>query len=173
MVYSANMNLDILQYKNCWKWGHIVGVCHIQRAKCVKYNGPHQIVHHQHYAWYCKANEKTNLPKLEIKKGDLCPHTFKCLNCKDDHQANLNECLFWKHRFNKEWHSKEYTNTWDNQKNLTHSAVNSNTILLQQPLAGTALVVCLLQQSSQLAIQQWGLQENSKRSPCYIAPLFI
>ena len=45
--------------------------------------------------------------------------------------------------------------------------------LLQQPLTGMALVVCLLQQSSQKAIQQWGLQENSTRSPHCIAPLFI
>ena len=173
MVYSTNMNLDVLQCKNCWKQGHTAGVCHIQRAKCVKCNGPHQTVHHQYYTWCCKANEKTNSPKLEIKKGNLCPHTFKCLNCKGNHQASLNECPFWKHRFNKEWHSKEYTNIWDNQKNLTHSAVNGNTILLQQPLTRMALIVCLLQQSSQSAIQQWGLQENSTRSSYYIASLFI
>ena len=36
-----------------------------------------------------------------------------------------------------------------------------------------ALIVCLLQQSSQKAILQWRLQENLTRSPCYIAPLFI
>ena len=47
------------------------------------------------------------------------------------------------------------------------------TLLLQQLLAVIALVVCLLQQSSQLAIQQWELQENLIRSPCCIDPLFI
>jgi len=31
-----------------------------------------------------------------------------------------------------------------------------------------ALIVCLLQQSSKLTILQWGLQENSTRSPHYI-----
>ena len=45
--------------------------------------------------------------------------------------------------------------------------------LLQQPLARTALVICLLQQSSQLAIQQQELQENSTRSPRCIDPLYI
>ena len=45
--------------------------------------------------------------------------------------------------------------------------------MLQQLLAGMALVVCLLQQSSQLAIQQWGLQENLTRSPHCINPLYI
>jgi len=93
-VYGANMNPSVPQCKNCWKWGHIVGVCHIQSAKCVKCNGPHQTVHHWHYTWCCKANEKTNPPRLETKKGDLCPYTFKYLNCKDDYQANSNECPF-------------------------------------------------------------------------------
>ena len=51
--------------------------------------------------------------------------------------------------------------------------LNSLLQLLWQPLTGTTLVVCLLQQSSQKAIQQWELQENSTRSPCCIATLFI
>jgi len=50
MVQEANMNLGVLQYKNCWKWGHMAGVCHIQGAKCVKYNGPHLTSHHCHFA---------------------------------------------------------------------------------------------------------------------------
>ena len=65
---------------------------------------------------------------LETKKGKLCPHMFKCLNCKSEHQANLYDCFFWKHHFNKEWYSKEYMKIWDNQKNSTHSAMNSSTI---------------------------------------------
>ena len=130
IVCDANMNLGVLQCKNCWKWGQIADVCHIQEAKCVKYNEPHQTVHHQHYAWCCKANKKTNSSRLETKKGNLCPHMFKCLNYKGDYQADSNECPFWKHRFNKEWHSKEYAKIWDNQKNLACSAVNGNTIWL-------------------------------------------
>ena len=38
MVYGANLNPSVPQCKNCWKWGHIAGVCHIQGAKCVKCN---------------------------------------------------------------------------------------------------------------------------------------
>ena len=66
------------------------------------------------FTWCCKANEKTNPPKLETKKGEPCPHSFKCLNCKGKYQANLYECSFWKHCFNKEWHSKEYVKIWNN-----------------------------------------------------------
>ena len=94
MVYDANMNLDVLQCKNCWKWGHIVGVCCIQGAKYVKCNRPHQTVHYQHCTWCCKANKKNNSFRLEMKKGDPCSHMFKCLNCKGDHQADLNEYPF-------------------------------------------------------------------------------
>ena len=46
IVCGTNMNPGILQCKNCWKWEHTVGVCHIQGAKCVKCNGPHQTVHY-------------------------------------------------------------------------------------------------------------------------------
>ena len=101
-VRGANMNPGVLQCKNCWKWGHTAGVCCIQGAKCVKCNGSHLSINHHHFAWCCKANDKLNPPRLETKKGELCPHSFKCLNCKGDHQADSIECPFWKHRFNKE-----------------------------------------------------------------------
>jgi len=105
-VRGANMNPGVPQCKDCWKWGHMAGVCCIQGAKCVKCNGPHLSINHRHFAWCCKANDKLNPPRLETKKGEPCPHSFKCLNCKGDHQANSIECPFWKHYFNKEWHSK-------------------------------------------------------------------
>ena len=101
-VRGANINPDVLQCKNCWKWGHMMGAYRIQETKCVKCNRPHLTSYHHHFAWCCKANNKINPPKLETKKGELCSHTFKCLNCKGNHQADSNECPFWKHYFNKE-----------------------------------------------------------------------
>ena len=62
----------------------------------------HQTIHHHQFAWCYKANNKTNPPRLETKKGEPCPHFFKCLNCKSEYQVDLTECPFWKHRFNKE-----------------------------------------------------------------------
>ena len=113
-VRGTNMNPDVLQYKNCWKWSHMVGVCHIQGSKYVRCNGPHLTEQHHHFTWYCKANEKTNPLRLETKKGKPCPHTFKCLNCKGEHQADSYNCSFWKYHFHKKWHSKEYAKIWDN-----------------------------------------------------------
>ena len=101
-VRGANMNPGVLQCKNCWKWGHMAGVCRIQGARCLKCNGPHLTDYHCHFAWCCKANDKINPPRLETKKGDPCPHSFKCINCKGIHQADSNNCSFWKHCFNKE-----------------------------------------------------------------------
>ena len=46
-----------------------------------------------------------------MKQGKSYFYSFKCLNCKDEHQADSNDCLFWKHRFNKDKHVKK------NQKN--------------------------------------------------------
>jgi len=101
-VRGANMNPGAPQYKNCWKWRHMVGVCHIQGSKCAKFNGLHLTDNHCDLSWCCKANDKLNPPRLETKKGEPCPHSFKCSNCKSPHGADSVECPFWKHCFNKE-----------------------------------------------------------------------
>ena len=124
-IRGANMNPGVPQCKNCWKWGHSTFACHIQGAKCVKCNSPHKSEHHREFGWCCKANAKTNPPKLETKKGKPCPHTFKCSNCKGDHQANSNTCPFWRHRFNREWHVKKYTEIRENRSQSIRSEVNS------------------------------------------------
>ena len=94
----------------------MLGVCRIQGVKCVKCNGSHQTIHHHQFAWYCKANEKTNSSKLETKQGKSCPYSFKCSNYKSKHQVDSTDCHFWKHRFNREWHTKKYTKIQENQK---------------------------------------------------------
>ena len=115
MIRGANMNPGVPQCKNCWKWGHSTFSCRIQGAKCVKCNGLHKSEHHREFGWCCKANAKINPPRLETKKGEPCPHTFKCSNCKGDHQANSNTCPFWRHHFNREWHVKKYTEIRENR----------------------------------------------------------
>ena len=123
-IRGANMNSGVPQCKNCWKWGHSTFSCRIQGAKCIKCNGPHKSEHHREFGWCCKANSKTNPPRLETKKGELCPHEFKCSNCKGDHQANSNHCPFWRHRFNREWHVKKYTEICENRSKSIRSKVN-------------------------------------------------
>ena len=96
-IRRANMNPSVPQCKNCWKWGHSTFSCRIQGAKCVKCNSPHKSKHYREFGWYCKANDKINPPRLETKKDEPCPHSFKCSNCKGDHQADSNHCPFWRH----------------------------------------------------------------------------
>ena len=62
----------------------------MHRSKYIKYNRPHKVEHYREIAWCCKTNFKTNLPRLETKKGEPCPHSFKYVNCKDNHQADNN-----------------------------------------------------------------------------------
>ena len=93
-IQGANMNPGVPQCKNCWKWGHATFSCRIQGSKCVKCNGPHKLENHRDFGWCCKANDKINPPRLKTKKGDSCPHTFKCSNCYGNHQADLNACSF-------------------------------------------------------------------------------
>ena len=96
-IRGANMNPGVSQCKNCWKWGYLMFSCRIQGAKCIKCNGPHKLEHYREFGWCCKGNAMLNPPRLETKKGEPCPHAFKCSNCKEDHQANSNTCLFWRH----------------------------------------------------------------------------
>ena len=120
-IRGANMNLDMPQCKNCWRWGHATFSCKIQGSKCVKCNSPHKSENHYEFGWCCKANKKTNPPRLKTKKGELCPHSFKCSNCEGDHQADSNQCPFWRHQFNREWHQKKYTEICDNRVKSTRS----------------------------------------------------
>ena len=125
-IRGANMNPGVPLCKNCWKWDHTTFSCRIQGAKCVKYNSPHKLEHHREFSWCCKANDKTNPPRLETKKGEPCPHSFKCSNCKGDYQADSVHCPFWRHRFNREWHVKKYIEIRENRLKLLRSDVNAN-----------------------------------------------
>jgi len=93
-ICGVNMNLEVLQCKNCWKWDHTTGACRIQGARYTKCSSPHQSIHHQKFAWCYKTNKKTNPPRLEMKKEKLYPHSFKYLNCKGNYQADLKDCPF-------------------------------------------------------------------------------
>ena len=106
-IREANMNPGMLQCKNCWKQGHVTLSCKIQGVKCVKYNSSYKSENHQQFTWYCKANEKTNLPRLETKKEELYLYSFKCANCQGDYQVNSNQYLFWRHHFNHDQHNKK------------------------------------------------------------------
>ena len=125
-IRGANMNSGILQYKNCWKWGHSTFSCRIQGLKCVKCNRPHKLENHHEFGWYYKANEKTNPLCLETKKDKLYLHIFKCSNCWGKHQVDSTLCSFWKNRFNRKWHQKKYSKIYENRVNSIHLVMNRN-----------------------------------------------
>jgi len=93
-IWGINMNSGVPQYKNCWKWKHIIFSCRIQGDKYIKYNGLHKSKHHRYFTWCCKANPKTNSSRLETKQDKLCLHSFKCSNYQGDYQADSNYYLF-------------------------------------------------------------------------------
>ena len=92
------------------------------------------MIHHHQFAWYCKANNKTNLSRLKTKKRKLCSYIFKYSNCKDNHQANSNKYLFWRHRFNREWYLKEYSELCKIYKQLICLSVDGNKLRLSKIL---------------------------------------
>jgi len=114
-IRGANTNPGVPQCKNCWRWGHLTFSCKIQGSKCVKCNSPHKSENHCKFGWCCKANEKLNPPRLETKKGEPCPHSFKCLNCQGEHQADSVQYSLWKHCFNREWQQKKYVEICKNR----------------------------------------------------------
>jgi len=121
-IRETNMNLGISQCKNCWKWNYTIFACHTHEAKCQKCNGLHKLEHHRKTAWCCKANFKTNPLRLKTKKGEPCIHLFKCSKC--EHQADSNNCSFWKHRFNRDEHNKKLQELWEIRANSICSAVS-------------------------------------------------
>ena len=120
---DASISVGLLQL---FKWDHATHSYRSQAFKYIKYNGPHLTEYHWQFSWCCKANSKTNPPRLETKQDKPCSHSFRCLNCKGDHQADLNLCPFWRHHFNKEWHSKECQKLCKNRLQLICSSINSN-----------------------------------------------
>ena len=50
-------------------------------------------------------NKKANHAATNV--GESCPHVFKCVNCKGDHQADSYSCPYWRNQFNKDWHGRK------------------------------------------------------------------
>ena len=123
-IRGTTMNLGVPQCHNCWKWGYTTFACRAHGSRCQKCSRPHKLEHHRDLAWCCKGNSKTNPPHLETKKGEPCLHSFKCINCKEDHLADNYKCLFWKHRFNRDWHSKKAQELREIRANSIHSGVS-------------------------------------------------
>jgi len=64
-VQEINVNLDILQCKNYWKWGHINFACYTHRFKCVKYNGLHKS--NTIERWYSFVRQISKLTPLDSR----------------------------------------------------------------------------------------------------------
>ena len=106
-IRGTNMNPSTPQCKNCWKWEHTIFAYHIHSSKFQKYNSLYKLKHYRKIMQYYKANFKTNPSILEIKKEESCTHSFKCVNCKGEHQIDNNSYLFWKHEFNRDQYTKK------------------------------------------------------------------
>ena len=104
-VKGTNMNPDVLQCKNCWKWGHSTLSCRSHISRCTKCYGAHTTEHHREKAWCCMENKKAD--RSATKEDKPCLHIFKCMNCKGDHQADSYSCPYWHNCFNREWHSRK------------------------------------------------------------------
>ena len=104
-IKGTNMNPGVPQCKNCWKWGHSTLSCRSHISRCAKCYGAYITEHHREKAWCCIENKKLN--HLATKEGEPCPYIFKCMNCKEDHQADSYSCSYWCNHFNQEWHGRK------------------------------------------------------------------
>ena len=104
-IRGTNMNLGVPQCKNCWKWGHLTLSCHSHVSRCTKCYGAHSTKHHREKVWCCTKNKKLNC--VATKVSEPCPHIFKCMNCKEDYQANSYSCPYWHNHFNRSWHDRK------------------------------------------------------------------
>ena len=101
---------------------------YVHSSKYIKYNSPYKVKHHRDIVQCCKANFKSNLSRLETKKEEHCLHLFKYINCKEDYQADINVCYYWKHCFNKEQYAKKYQELHENRSKSIYSAVDKESI---------------------------------------------
>ena len=104
-IKGTNMNPGVPQCKNCWKWGHSTLSCCSHISRCAKCYGAHITEHHREKVGCCMENKKLN--RSATKEGKPCPHIFKCMNCKGDHQADSYSCPYWRNCFNQEWHGRK------------------------------------------------------------------
>ena len=110
------MNLGVPQCKNCWKWEHSTLSCCSHISRCAKCYGAHITKHHREKAWCCMENKKANC--LATKKGELCLHVFKCINCKGNHQADSYSCPYWRNCFNHEWYGRKQQELFQKQSTV-------------------------------------------------------
>jgi len=83
-VRETAMHHGVAQYCNCWYWRHSTHACCAQGVKCQKYSSFHRVENHRLLTWCCKANPKSSPSREVIIASAPCPHTFKCLNYKND-----------------------------------------------------------------------------------------
>ena len=104
-IKDTNMNPGIPQCKNCWKWEHLTLSCYSYISRCAKCYGAHSTKHHREKAQCYMDNKKAD--QTATKEGEPCPHIFKCINCKGDHQVDSYNCPYWCNCFNRDWHGRK------------------------------------------------------------------
>ena len=50
-------------------------------------------------------NKKAN--HMATKEDEPCPHVFKCINYKEDHQVDSYSYSYWYNHFNRDWHGRK------------------------------------------------------------------
>ena len=74
-----------------------------------------------------RLTQRLTLPSLKQRKKSYA-HTLKCINYKEEHQANNNSCLFWRHWFNKKWYLRKYQELCENKSKSIHLVVGKVSI---------------------------------------------
>jgi hypothetical protein len=92
----------------CWRWGHPFKICRAQVVHCPLCSENHHKEHHCSMGSCCKAKPKATPPITATPSGDPCPHPARCPACRGAHPAYAKTCLFWKHRFQREWIDEHY-----------------------------------------------------------------
>lgn len=112
---------QIIQCKNCQKWGHATANCALQ-TKCLKCAGSHNVKN-------CSENP-----------------TIKCSNCDQVHPANSIECISYKKLLNNRKRNKNVTSTEtstkEQQNYLPAPAPQFNPWTTQRPPAPSPPTSC-------------------------------
>jgi hypothetical protein len=95
-IAGAKPHAGLLQCTRCLKWGHHYSRCRTLAVRCPLCTGPHT-----------EANHSNCVAPTSVERR-------RCLNCasakksKHDHASTDRKCPFWQHRFDHDWHKRQF-----------------------------------------------------------------
>jgi hypothetical protein len=95
-IVGAKPHAGLIQCTRCLKWGHHYSRCRALALRCPLCSGPHT-----------QANHTKCVAPTSVERR----HCLNCASAKrgnHQHAATDRKCPFWQHRFDRDWHKRQF-----------------------------------------------------------------